>query len=196
MAPIINVNRWQNKLRALIGVRGENPIPTLSPALTPVVVLEDDRVEWGFAGGDFIFGYFASQAAVVGEQGFMGLVNPAGSGIIAVVDLFMSVQVAHIYIAGLAQVPIVGQTAFLQGNGFLRDVREEGQNAACGRSSGSSAAPPWLGPIGRILANAERRINVVLPSGTGVLIVGIAANTQLDSGMTWRERAQERGKLS
>lgn len=91
----INVVRFQNKVRALLGFRGENPIPTIDE-LRQALVIENDRPEWSFAGGEFLWSTFASPAAVALEQGSLALLNPAGSGMISVVRAVALLAAAQI----------------------------------------------------------------------------------------------------
>lgn len=85
----ININRWQNKVRALLGMRGVNPVPTIDE-LKPVIVIESDRPEWMWPGGTILWQTFGSLAAVAAEVAHFVLWNPPGSGVLGVITGFRS----------------------------------------------------------------------------------------------------------
>jgi len=83
----ININRWQNKVRAMLGLRGENPVPTIAE-LQQVVVVESDRPEWELAGGSPLWTSFAQITAVAAETAYAVFWNPPESGTIHIVESF------------------------------------------------------------------------------------------------------------
>lgn len=81
----INTSRWQNKVRAMFGLQGDNPVPTLRDLL-PVAIVENDRPESRVAGGDFLVGAFGTQAAgAAGTTSQIALINPVKSGLVGIV---------------------------------------------------------------------------------------------------------------
>lgn len=196
----INVNRWQNKVRAILGVRGDNPIPDID-ALRPVFVVEADRPEWGFAGGEFLGANGFNQPAVAAQRSWIALVNLDASGLLAVVEDITADSVSQIYVASAAI--ITAAAAVISTIGMLRDTRAilapAPQVSAMRFMQGAAAVPPGVGfgPLNRIGAAGGRYSKeIVVVQGTGVLIAGDVVNTALLAHFTWRERIQERGLLS
>src|SRR5258705_10772111 len=74
----INVVRFQNKVRGVMGLRGENPIPDLT-RLLPVVVIENDRPEHAFAGIELLSGGENVQPTTAAQFSFVGVRDPLDS---------------------------------------------------------------------------------------------------------------------
>jgi len=82
MSRPISAGYLERKLKALSGAKGANPLPDLDD-LKGLIVVENDRAEWRFAGGDFLFSCVGQVAAGgVGNASYFGLLNPVGSGVI------------------------------------------------------------------------------------------------------------------
>jgi hypothetical protein len=192
----INVNRFQNKVRALLGMRGENPVPTLDE-LSVSLSLEQDRVEWGFAGNEFYGGVVRTQALVAGQFSYVAIVNPALTGVLVVVEDILSNVECDLYIASPADVAAVppylaGETATV--GVFERDLRiPAGGVFAARASTGSQTVIPWRGPLANFLLGRElTRYNVMIPPGRALIAAGIAAGA-IRVTFLIRERAIERG---
>ena len=84
---IININRWQNKVRAVFGIKGGNPIPEIRD-LTPVAMIESEKFESLFPGGDLAWATVMELPAVAAETGTIILFNPSTSGVLLVVEKF------------------------------------------------------------------------------------------------------------
>jgi hypothetical protein len=194
MGSIINVVRFQNKLRALFGIRGENPIPT-TDELRAYVCLEDDRPEFGFAGLEFLGIFTRTQAAVVGQNSYVAIVNPPGSAVLVVVESCVAVPDSNIksqVVTATAAPFLAGEVA--SGSPQARDLRIPGGNVFAARfSNGSNAASPFTGPIGLYFNRLIDPTKFVIPPGFAVIWEGAAQNAAVSAGVVFRERAQERG---
>lgn len=69
----------------MFAIAGDNPVPTIRE-LAPVVVVENDRPEWGLAGRELRFGDLHLNPATVGNPTVSALFNPTDSGILAVLE--------------------------------------------------------------------------------------------------------------
>jgi len=157
----INQPRFQAKVRAMFGIDGENPVPSLSELL-PVVVIENDRVESMYDGNEFIRINGASLAAAPGFASQVALVNPIGSGVLVIVEQIACVNtVAGRLSAGsvLTAAPYI-----LSANpGVPRD----------GRASGGGGAPQiWTSQTAAAPAEQFR----LYGGGNGLLEVGWVLN--------------------
>lgn len=126
MTQPINISRFQNKLRALMGLRGENPIPTIKELL-PIVVMESDRPEWEQPGGEMLWMTFASLAAVAGNTGHYVLWNPPGSGLLQIVTRAWVNQVGTLGSFFWSRVDPTTIAAFIATAVIPRDARAFGK---------------------------------------------------------------------
>lgn len=191
----------ERKLRAIVGVQGSNPLPDLED-VTGLVTLEDDRLEWRLAGGELLWAIHRNVAAVVGQQGFVGVWVPQGAGVISVVT---HIQVSNS--SGAAanfDLHMVFPAVTPTGDGitFTRDSRAAATIPATRRFSGTSAAPL----VGNVI---ERRViptvvaddyhaGIVLASspitaaiGSGIELLCIGANVAVDATIWGYERPLE-----
>jgi len=82
----INVGRIGRLLQRLLQIKGSSPAPQLTPEILAILGLEMDRPEWGFLTGELRFAQQRDQPATAGLFSTCRLRNPAGSGVIAVVQ--------------------------------------------------------------------------------------------------------------
>jgi len=201
----INITRFQNKVRAIYGMRGGNPIPTIAE-LQPILAIEVDRPEWGYAAREDSFGVFASQAGVAGNFGFVGLFNPANSGVIAVVEFAKNISSIAVLLTCGAEVLPANTQAVVFGN---RDTRRHDglpaatqPPAACRLLTGTAAAfaanqAHWqLGVTATLEAQTPPRYHAVISAGGWWVALGGVVNTTITTTFMWRERNVEREKGS
>lgn len=196
----INVVRFAAKVRAMFGMRGENPTPTLKD-IVPVVVIENDRPESNYALGNTegLRGGVLDSAAVAANNSWGAVYNPVGSGIIGVIEAFNIITVVA---AGRAQVAVIGaqQAAFATivaagaASLFGRDTRLHtptiqvgGLKTSFGATLGALSTPMWD------LEDGEYAWPVVLGPGSALLFTNVTINERLEVSILARERAQERG---
>lgn len=201
MSSPINVSRFQSKVRAILGIRGDNPIPGIDELLQ-VLVIEADRSEWSFPGGEGLGGNGFNQTLVAAQRSFVAFVNPANSGVIAVIEDILADQPAEIYVS--TEAAILAQATLVSTIGLIRDTRQILLPGGFTTSTihfmqGTNAAPAGagFGPLNRIpAAGARYTKDIVVAPGTGVSVACTAVNTTMQAHFTWRERPQERGLLS
>lgn len=196
----INSSRYQEKVRAILGLSGENPIPTIDELLQ-VLVIENDRPEWGFAGHETLAGFFVTQALVAGQFSFVALVNRPSSGMLIVVEAIQSVTDANLFVTAAGDVAagapfLVGETASTSGSS--RDSRTPTPNSVAGfRSTGSNVVTPWFGPIAAFHADNHRmQLPCILLPDSAIIVVGAVAAAAVSAGFQWRERPLEQGDLA
>lgn len=79
----LNASYLERKLRA-IGLTGSAPLADLAD-VQGLLVLENDRVEWGAPAGEFIQGGFVfAGAGGAGNLSVVGVLNPANSGVLCI----------------------------------------------------------------------------------------------------------------
>src|SRR5260370_24325928 len=92
----ILVGRFGRSLQKHFGIKGPVPVATLAPEIIPVINVFSG-VETRYTDAWNRFGAVSSLAALAGNETLGQLRNPAGSNIIAVVELLhLSTSVAHI----------------------------------------------------------------------------------------------------
>lgn len=82
----INAARLERKLRSILGAAGSNILGDLDDASRGLVVLESDRPEWAFGGGEVLTMGQGQIAPEVAARGRVVLLNPANSGVLIVIE--------------------------------------------------------------------------------------------------------------
>lgn len=211
----INVNRWQNKIRAMMGLRGENPVPTLAELVT-VVGVELDRAEWGYAGQETRWiSRNISSAAVAGQLSGVGIRNPIDSGVLVIVELVVNTAVSSSQNAQvklrrgpdpiatfLSDVTVNGiiDTRFYPVDGTTNppDSAHEVTTAIAGGLP-APAQPLGFFPSGpstqesaRLLVHPFHPVAILAP-GSLLLLEGTVANLAMSGWFYGRTRVLERG---
>jgi hypothetical protein len=197
----INIRRWQNKVRSIFGFRGDNPIPSIAELL-PVVVIENDRPEWGFGGNEFYSGIQRTQAGISTQFSHVAIVNPPSTGVLVVIEKVVSTVDANFYIAspsdlGAGPLFLVGTTA--SATVLERDLRIAAGGVFAARAeTGSNAVIPWRGPVYPIGPAVEKfvELSFEISPGRAVIVATAALNTAITVGWAMRERAIERDPAS
>jgi len=194
----INTSRWQNKIRAMFGLKGGNPIPTLAD-LVPVVPIEVERPEWSLAGGETLWSGLIEQPAVAAEFGFCALVNLAASGVLCIVEE-VGPSVAA-FLIRLQTTAIPGFVAGQQDPGYAREFRLALTRISAARlDRGTNAVA--LGPPTRLAM--ARRIGatgvsynqpIIVSPGQALVVEHTAVNVAFAVTFVWREVLLESGTL-
>jgi hypothetical protein len=175
--------RFDNLVRRLFGVRR----PVLDSVLGdvfPTFDVQSPRVDQGFLRHEWPLGFGISLAAVVGQQGFLRITNPAGSGKILTIDRVRLAGTAVSWSWGLDNTPAVGGTASME-----RDTRLRGRTFASLLTSGTTAANTLLttpGAWGSV--TGDTKIAQVLTPGFTWGIYSGALNTLVIIDVDWTER--------
>jgi len=197
----INVSRFAQTVRALFGIRGDNPVPNVEPTIQTVIVLEEEREERGFAAGEVYFGGHVSVGAGgAGNRTEIMFRNPPGSGVLAIVHALESN--ANLLIG------------WQDGSGTAGFSAPSGVTHAIDRRFGD-----LTGPIGTVevrtknvgVASAirelgvaflnttggvsigRRRVIAIVPPGSALIIMASADNVAVFASWLYRERPLERG---
>lgn len=196
----INVGRFEQKLRAIGVTKGENPIPTFD-YLTPTLVLENDRPEWGYAGREFRFMGTVGNLAAGGaaNAGAMAILNPSTSGIVAVLEGadFFATAGNQVLITGVTEAQVLA--GFAQVVGFTagnpRDTGAFGQQAGLQLWQRNNA-PPFAGTSYsyRFLQPSGPLPTFIVRPGFGYVFTDATLNEIFLASVYWRERPQEGAK--
>lgn len=159
LANEILVGRFSGILHKLLNMKEGAPSPQLSPEIMPVIALEMDRPEYDFLGGTrrgAASGSAQSSAAAKYQQ--MSVVNPVGSGVLAVVDAIVFANTARAVVCDVRLGCAVG--AAVAGTSRNTDLRYGSQALACNVFSEEVAA--LTGVVCYRLRGAQ---NTTLPVG-------------------------------
>jgi hypothetical protein len=199
--PELGHKRWAETLRRLGSMTGEDVLTTVSPDLGIAVVLENDRPENAFLGHEFYQVGRLVRAAVVGELSWVGIRNPANSGVVVIVEA-MTVDDS-------SSTPIAVSANYTQDTSdpedttisgpFNRDTRLDGIAAAYVGTAvlnGGSAAAQVGRQFWNIVVNAPRPSDspfpYILDAGHSIQIWRTALNGGTGVNVRWRERPLER----
>src|SRR5258706_13171670 len=196
----INITRWQNKLRAMMGMRGANPIPDLE-ALKPVVVIEDDRMEWGYAGAEFYYSNEFESPAAAAQLSYGVLVNPVGSGLLGILEgvIVEPAQQYSIFGVGSGEGTFAALAATARGAGTRRDRRLrtpsiQRSGLLQGQSSTAVAPLPAVPPVRPIPAAGlfAAKLLIAIPPRALIVIARYTLNLHSIATPLARQRAVER----
>lgn len=214
----LNVSRWSQLFRKLGVVKGDDIVSEVHRQIFPVIVVEGDRPEHKLLAGERLaWGQFL-KAAVVGQQGYVGLRNPAGSGIVVVVERIDGIRVefSRFYIGllrgeadwtlasteqprdtriqagatfGVSAPNITGQ--IVHGDSSLISAPFVVAEFGAGSSSAglNSTNLGWTTDI--VLAPGDTVV-VFISNGSG----GGGVNVAFQASFCWRERATEPGETA
>lgn len=191
-----------------MGLRGENPVPTLSELL-PVVAIESDRPEFSYPGLELLSGGETTQPAVAGQFSFVGVRNPIDSGVLVVVSDYLLDSITGVFRVAIRVLPrrvdrstLITVTGAV--NGGCRDTRWEDskQVVATGQVfggisqgaaiSGFSIGGTRTSTSGQPIVNHDKMFCVLGP-GSDLLFWTGTVNQEMRGSFQWYERALERG---
>ncbi len=191
----IQVGRYSAILHKLLGISEGSPAPTLAPELLAAIALEVDRPEWAFLAGERLCIGYGIQAAVGGQLGHVQLINPIGSGVLAVVqEILVSTSATMAVRIGQLDTPLGGASASAYG---YRERRLPAgvQTTACDVNTDSSVGSQITTELTHlpVLVNVTNQFKIpwVLSPGTGVCVRGGSADVQANVNYVWTERAME-----
>lgn len=202
MSRPISAAYLERKLRSITDIKGDNPLPDLD-ALQGLVVLESDRPEWGFAGGEVRVSGLVQFAANAANTNSAMLHNPLGSGVLVIVE---SVKVSYPAVAAVTRLWeafIANGADFatsFQANVVNRDTRglaSVGDAVAALLSGVSQVAPAGSGrQFGQVAVPAGGFFEVwpgptMLAPGTGIMLDEGVINVAANFNFSWRERPIE-----
>jgi len=192
----------ERKLRAVVGLIGGNPIPELGD-IQGFVVLESDRPEWRFPGGESSWGVTESIAAGgAGTFAQMVLINRPASGVLIVVEDINFVASSSIILSILSggEAGIDAALATLEA-GVPRDARLINSDNSLQRSgadvrSGVSATifgADFYRGAGTANRGDRYPFPIILRPSSSLAIRDSTAVQAMDVSIAWRERPLEGG---
>jgi hypothetical protein len=188
---------------SVCGVQGGNPLPDLSDVIAGLIVLENDRPEWGFAGGEVRASGLVTFNAIAANTNSAMLHNPLGSGVLGIVERVQASYPAVSAVTRLWEAFIANgadlATSF-QANVVNRDTRglaTVGDSVALLLSGVSQVAPAGSGrQFGQVHVPAGGFFDVwpgptMLAPGTGIILDEGVVNMAVNYNFSWRERPIE-----
>lgn len=208
MSSPISASYLERKLRSIVGLTGDNPLPDLD-SLHGLLALEVDRPEWRFPANEFYRSFLVFTSQTAGNLTVIQLFNQAGSGLLAVVTAL------HVWTAGGAAnrgvVAWISSPISANSQAVCRDGREGllvNSASAVGMGGDSSrtvavllASPFFLQDIdefGPVQAGGgPYREPIIIPPGRGIVVYEAdtlnarSLATQLTASMSWYVRGIE-----
>jgi len=205
----INVATFSDVARAVLGMQGgAAALPEVLDELRATLVLENDRIEWGFAASAPIVGSNLNvPAGGVGIFGAVGIRSPVDGGALAVPKAicFAGSQVANrdvilfinprsatkSYAVGANSAPAVLESRFEDRAGFVPATRIITATLA-NLGFGNEVIRLVTITTGQTLIPLPQEFAVLGP-GADLLCVNSVANEALRVGWLWRERPLFKG---
>lgn len=189
-------SRFNNLLRNFMPVDEQEGARTLNPEIQADLTLEAERAEWSWLKNERLCNGYAFKAAVVGQDSYVGLLNPANSGLIVVPGL--KVAVADIVASQGFNLSLANQAAIgafaVSTTSLCTDSRFAAAAQAPGAQVITGSAVGVLGALYAFGRNASANTSifemppVVLHPGFALLFTLVTANQQLTVNWQWRER--------
>lgn len=193
----ILAGRLNLTLRKLLNMKGEAPAPQVGGDIVAGIILENDRPEWKYLGGELMAWAPAQKTGAAGNYSHLVLLNPSGSGVICVVEELL---ISNPDAAAVGFWIMENSSTTVSGNyyGRARDQRfvnkNPSQRASCQVASFNDPAIQgyYCGFI-RIQAGSNGRVQpgAVLYPGQRIMAVPNAQNTSVEWTAFWRERQFE-----
>jgi len=191
----IEIGRFDTLLRRFFSIKGKEASPLLSPEIQPVIVIQDDAPELDFLSGVRRYAGTGAQVGAAGEFSEIFLINPVGSGVLAVVESWEVITfgafAANFGIVQDITLGLVGGTAFNS-----TDLRRNTQIASCAMRTFRGAVDNLLSIYSFSAAGVDHipvPYGVILPPGTGVgSRSGVFDTTR--ANISWTERTLEQSE--
>jgi hypothetical protein len=211
---VISGGRFNRGVQKFLGIKGETVIPDLDSALQAGLDVDDvDSLDQRFLFGWRSYGIPLTNAGGANNFTCLQLGNPAGSGVIAVIERWRA-YVSSVVLADQEIELLISATVQPQSSGILRDKRQLQTGvtgAVCFGGAGNSAGTGGT-RLGRIAADtvsaAMSAFDIVKGDGRDELLLmpgdnwTIATNTNPPGGLAaactiwWRERALDPSELT
>jgi hypothetical protein len=198
MASIQSAVPFGNWLRRILGV-WEGFAPELLPDTLPVApIINPEGLDLRWWRGWRTYLGSASSPAVAGQQAWLALANPPGSGIIAVID---GVLTSSLSAFGLNGAPPLGALPGIAAVGahtaFLDARTAPSQPAVCQLRTGSSIG--LFGVLAEVMQNSgvppayqtNFPMSAVIVPGSYFLIQNLSVAIQETGNFIWRERVAD-----
>jgi len=200
MSRPISASYLERKLRSIADIKGDNPLPDVE-SLKGLLVLESDRPEWGYAGGEVRASGLVQFAPNAANTNSAQLRNPIGSGVLVIVEHVVVSYPAVAAVTRLWEAFSVADFATLfTANVVNRDTRglaTVGDAVAAILSGVSQVAPAGSGrQFGQVQVPAGGFFDVwpgptMLYPGTAIMLDEGTLNMAVNFNFSWRERPIE-----
>jgi len=184
----LQVDRYTDLIRALLTV-GPGSIH-LRRVMSPAIVLESDRPEWGWLKSENRFAARLFIAAAVGNFSTMVLENPFRSRVLIVLEAILSTSVAQeVFIR--AEEPAALPASVM---GVPLDFRSRVAANSIGKVNAVATAA-LLGTeicavmIGQTVPKFD--IPIIVSPGSRLILCSTLTNVALNASFVWRERVME-----
>lgn len=196
----IQVGRFNAILHKLLDIKEGAPSPQLSGDISPTIVLEHERPEWKFLGGERnCRGGLWRAAGGAGTYNKQGLFNPVGSGVIAVCRTVWAVGQATNRLGiqkmanGVAMTGTTTAPTIMDSRSrwtFAAEVKPTCQVRY--EETANSTTPGTLFTEWNLSSTTiglePLPLNIVLTPGYGFGLINLAANNWLACQFDWYER--------
>lgn len=187
----IQVGRYNGVLHKLLGMPEGAPSPTLATDVFPMLALEVDRPEWKFLGGERLCGGRMTDGNVAAQYSHVGLRNPAGSGMLVVVQKiligFAANGAMYVALRAISTADNIYAT-------YTRDSRWPGLLGSAkiiDHTTAVAQGTPYAYIRGLANTTAQLTDPYVLHPGYDLLVRNAAVNVQVDCSFMWTERGFE-----
>jgi hypothetical protein len=179
--------------RALGNTKGDTGVERFSETLD-VIMNPWSMPEWQLYRGDFFAAMDGVQAAFAAEFSCVALINPAGSGILAVVESISSTNAtaSNLTLEVTSEAVIRAALTGLEIKGLFRDRRRTATSTILSVLVGTEATAVGgeveqiAGPLGVTVAFLS--VPYVLPPGQGLIVRSTTLVQQCRANFAWRER--------
>lgn len=180
----------------IFGLVDENAVGTVAPELMPTTSPWERDEFWALTGGNLMVGS-TTQAAVAGQAGAIQLKNPAGSGMIIILERVVCWPgAAGIMFHGMNLTSLLSGTSDLD-NSCHRDARRapnnnvlRGRAGVLGVITSAALTVPQQGRTAHTAANQAQEINEtwVFPPGWAWQVAMTDFNVAVTATFYWREK--------
>lgn len=192
--------RFPRMSKVLFGIDADPGAGSLAPEIMPVAELLNPPIEGRWAAGEKVAALTQIVSNVAGEFGYVGVRNPAGSGMICVARLLVTETTASA--AYFIRLNNTDPTRTLDAGIISTDLRWSvalSNATVCRVILGTEAASTGTN-VARFFQEANKvtvwPIEYVLPPGTNVVVVHGTANTAFTGGVWFRERPARPDELA
>lgn len=196
----VQVGRFNAMLYKMFSMEEGSPAPQLTGEIIPAVILENDRPEYKFLGGEHLMTVGAQITSAVSNFAQLQLYNPAGSGALVILEqIEFCLASAGLWGIYVTQTELAGG-APTSLTTFKRDSRFGGATAAGGVANVAiTTHTAIVGArlfVARDAANATnaRRFEYVLSPGYGLTLTTVNTNIDVGANIQWRERFLEQSE--
>lgn len=178
-----------------LDIKGDVPAPTVTPEITPGLVLENDRPEWGWLKGERLCSRYVSVGPVAAQTSYAQIYLPSTVTDIVIIEEIVSQTTNQFALAR------AGIGAGLGGWGALtvatRDSRWAANRTSAILETTSTAAAATLNPALGVVSGIGLSYDapLIVTPGTALVIYGLVVNQAVQFNLIWRERVAQYSEL-